>query len=211
MERRVIVDDIVPARHGRAYEVKKGQVLRIYLLEDHQVGDVVFYNADDYREWFHVGQSWALNLYLETGDARSFRDFYSKPPRENVMLTVLEDTVKNHWGNQGARCSRRMLDLRGVGAQERSCQENLEEALQPYGLTGDDIGDIFNVFMNVGWDENGVITRRVPTAKKGGLYRLTGGNEHSHRHLGLPGGQHRQRLSAQTLGCQDIRIGVPTL
>jgi uncharacterized protein YcgI (DUF1989 family) len=60
-----------------------------------------------------------------------------------------------------------MLDLRGAGAQDRSCQENLEEALQPYGLTGDDIGDIFNVFMNVSWDEKGVITRKVPTAKKG--------------------------------------------
>ena len=167
MDRKVIVDDIIPARHGRAYEVKKGQVLRIYLVEDHQVGDVVFYNANDYKEWFHVGQSWVLNLALDTGDARSFRDFYSKPPRENVMLTVLEDTVKNHWGNQGARCSRRSLELRGAGTQDRSCQENLEEALQPYGLTGDDIGDVFNVFMNVGWDENGVITRRVPTAKKG--------------------------------------------
>ena len=167
MERKVIVDDIIPARYARAYELKKGQVLRIYLVEDHQVGDVVFYNANDYKEWFHAGQSWALNQFLDTGHARSFRHFYSKPPRENVMLTVLEDTVKNHWGNQGARCSRRLLDLRGDGTQERSCQENLEEALQSYGLTGDDIGDIFNVFMNVGWDENGVITLRVPTAKKG--------------------------------------------
>ena len=167
MDRKVIVDDIIPATYARAYDLKEGQVLRIYLLEDHQVGDVVFYNANDYKEWFHAGQSWALNQFLGTGDARNFLNFYSKPPRENVMLTVLEDTVKNHWGNQGARCSRRLLDLRGDGAQKRSCQENLEEALQPYGLTGDDIGDIFNVFMNVGWDENGVITLRVPTAKKG--------------------------------------------
>ena len=167
MDRKVIVDDVIPARHGRAYEVKKGQVLRIYLLEDHQVGDVVFYNANDYKEWFHVGQSWGLNMYLDTGHARAFKHFFSKPPRENIMLTVLEDTVKNHWGNQGARCSRRMLELRGLGAQDRSCQENLEEALEPYGLTGDDIGDIFNIFMNVEWDENGFVTRKVPTAKKG--------------------------------------------
>ena len=55
MDRKVIVDDVIPARHGRAYELKKGHVLRIYLLEDHQVGDVVFYNANDYKEWFTLG------------------------------------------------------------------------------------------------------------------------------------------------------------
>lgn len=36
----VVVDDFNPARHGSAYGVKKGHVLRIYLLEDHKVGDV---------------------------------------------------------------------------------------------------------------------------------------------------------------------------
>ena len=167
MERKVILDEVIPARYGRAYEVKRGQVLRIYLVEDYQVGDVVFYNAHDYKEVCHVGQSWALNMFMDTGHARSFRDFYSKPPRENVMLTVIEDTVKNHYGNGAGRCSRRMLELRGIGAQERSCQENLEEALAPYGITGDDIGDIFNVFMNVTWDENGAFTRHIATAKKG--------------------------------------------
>ncbi|MDE2766254.1 MAG: DUF1989 domain-containing protein, partial [Chloroflexota bacterium] len=91
----VVQDTIIPARHGMAFEIKKGQVARLYLVEDRQVGDCVFYNANDYKEWFHVGQSWAINVMLGTGDAHSFKHFYSKPPRENVMLTVLEDTVKN--------------------------------------------------------------------------------------------------------------------
>ena len=100
----VVLDTIIPARHGMAFEIKKGQVARLHLVEDRQVGDCVFYNAHDYKEWFHVGQSWAINVMLGTGDAHSFKHFYSKPPRENVMLTVLEDTVKNHWGNMGGRC-----------------------------------------------------------------------------------------------------------
>ena len=164
MGRRIISDEVIPATYGRAFGVKKGQVLRIYLVEDHQVGDCVFFNANDYREWFHVGQSMHINTYLGTGGPKSFKHFYSKPPRENIMLTVLEDTVKNHSGHNAARCSRRMIELTGRRDQRRSCQQNLEEALAPYGIVGDAIGDIFNVFMN---SALGGFVTTVPTALKG--------------------------------------------
>ena len=93
---RVVEDFVIPAGRGKAFLVPRGAVLRIHLVEDRQVGDCCFFNAHDRREVFHVGQSWALNVLLGTGNAKSFRHFYSKPPRENVMLTVLEDTVHNH-------------------------------------------------------------------------------------------------------------------
>ena len=147
----VTIDDfIIPARHGRAFVVRRGQRVRIRPMEDGQVGDCVFYNAHDRREWFHVGQSWAINGILGTGTAKSFRHFYSKPPRENVMLTVLEDTYPHHWGNCGGRCSSRLYFLRdGIASGHRSCQENLAEALAPHGFESDDVMDVFNVFMNV--------------------------------------------------------------
>ena len=50
MERELVLDEIVPANHGKAYIVKKQQVLRIYLVEDKQVGDIAFLNAHDYKE-----------------------------------------------------------------------------------------------------------------------------------------------------------------
>ena len=64
-----------------------------YSAKDGQVGDCVFYNAADHREWFHVGQSWAINGILGTGTSKSFRHFYSKPPRENVMRTSVSASV----------------------------------------------------------------------------------------------------------------------
>ena len=146
---RLVAEFVIPARHARAFEVARGQIFRIHQIEGGQVGDCVFYNARDYKEMFHVGQSWAINGILGTGTSKSFKHFYSKPPRENVMLTTVADTVKNHWGNMGGRCSRRLYELRDRTTDHRSCQENLTEALEPYGLTGDDVFDIFNVFMNV--------------------------------------------------------------
>jgi uncharacterized protein YcgI (DUF1989 family) len=163
-----IVDEfVVPARFGRACVVRRGQVLRIHQITGDQVGDCVFYNANDHKEWFHVGQSWAINGILGTGTAKSFKHFYSKPPRENIMLTVLEDTLKDHWGNNGGRCSTRLYKLRDNLTGHRSCQENLTEALAPYGLTGDDVMDVFNVFMSADLHPDGSFTIRPTRAKKG--------------------------------------------
>jgi uncharacterized protein len=157
-----VVELVIPAREARAIVVKRGQILRIHQITGRQVGDCVFFNANDYREMFHVGQSWAINVILGSGTSKSFRHFYSKPPRENVMLTVVDDTVRNHWGNMGGRCSSRLYQLRDRLAEHRSCQENLTEALAPYGIVGDDIIDIFNVFMAVELDTEGGF-RILPT------------------------------------------------
>lgn len=166
MRGRIVEELVIPARHGWAGIVKRGQVLRIHQVTGKQVGDCVFYNAADHKEWFHVGQSWAINGILNTGTAKSFKHFYSKPPRENIMLTVLEDTLKDHWGNNGGRCSKRLYQLRDSLTDHRSCQENLTEALAPFGLTGDDVMDVFNVFMSADLHPDGSFTIRPTRARK---------------------------------------------
>jgi uncharacterized protein YcgI (DUF1989 family) len=163
VNRQPVRELVIPAREARAIVVERGQVLRIHQITGGQVGDCVFFNAHDHREMFHVGQSWAINVILGTGTSKSFKHFYSKPPRENVMLTVVDDTVRDHWGNMGGRCSSRLYQLRDRLAEHRSCQENLTEALAPYGIVGDDIVDVFNVFMAVDLDADGGFRIR-PTA-----------------------------------------------
>lgn len=156
---------VVPARHARAFEVTRGRTLRIHQIEGGQVGDCVFYNARDHREMYHVGQTWAINVICGTGTSKSFKYFYSKPPRENVMMTVVADSYGDHWGNMGGRCSKRLYELRdNIADGHRSCQENLAEALAPYGLSGDDIVDVFNVFMTVDLRTDGSFTIRPTTA-----------------------------------------------
>ena len=168
MERKLIKDEVIPAKYASAFEIKKGQVLRVYLVEDKQVGDCVFYNAHDYKEWFHVGLTMTINVNKGTGNAYSYKHFYSKPPKANLMLTVLEDTVKNHSGNIASRCNRRMMEIMGHNSDDRTCDQNLTEALEPYGISADEVpADVFNVFMNSELHGDGTFTRKAPTAMKG--------------------------------------------
>jgi uncharacterized protein YcgI (DUF1989 family) len=162
MTGRLLSETLIPAGEGRAVVVERGNILRIHQIAGGQVGDCAFFNFRDHHESFHVGQSWAINVILGTGTSKSFRHFYSKPPRENVMLTVVADTVRNHWGNMGGRCSARLYALRDGLTAHRSCQENLTEALAPFGISGDDVVDVFNVFMNVELDSEGGF-RILPT------------------------------------------------
>ena len=55
---------------GAASSLKKGQVFRIAQVVGGQVGDCAFYNADDPKEMFHCGQSWAINVTAGTGTSK---------------------------------------------------------------------------------------------------------------------------------------------
>jgi uncharacterized protein YcgI (DUF1989 family) len=67
----------------------------------------------------------------------------------------------------GGRCSRRWYETKVGQPDHPNCQDNLSTALEPFGLTGDDIFDIFNVFMNVELGTDGSFTLTAPTTKAG--------------------------------------------
>ena len=142
---------IVPAGRAEAFLVNKGQVLRIAQVEGGQVGDVIMFNAHDYKEHYNVSESLILNWIEGSGDLKHITKFYSQPSRENLMFTVIEDTTKVHFVWNAARCSPKIYAMRDKVdvPPHRSCQTNLAEAIAPYGLSGDDVPDVFNVFMNV--------------------------------------------------------------
>lgn len=162
---RIVEDIMIPASHGKAFVVKKGQILRIIEVDGVQVADCTFLNAHDYREGYHAGQSVGLNMLEGIGTMRRLTKLYSKPPRENVMLTVVDDPVGVHFVWSGGRCSRMVYALRdGIAVYHRTCQENLEEALAPFGIEPDGIPDVFNAFMNVDIiDEKKMVFNRPPT------------------------------------------------
>ena len=65
-----------------------------------------------------------------------------------------------------------MREITSGDPHHASCQENLTEALKPFGLSGDDIIDIFNVFMNVDLTTDGSFTLKAPSGDKGSYIDL---------------------------------------
>ena len=102
---------------------------------------------------------------------RKVTKLYSKPPRDNVMMEVVEDPVGVHLAWNGGRCSRSFYEALGQ-KNHRNCQDNLAEVLAPHGLTEDDVPDVFNAFMNVDGIEEGKFETVTPASKKGDYISL---------------------------------------
>ena len=167
MARKLNQELIIPKEQGRAFAVKKGQVLRIIEIEGPQMADVAIFNAHDYKETYDPALSYVLNAIEGIGNLKRITKLYSRPPRANIMFTVIEDRVGVHWVANGTKCNPKTWELRGM-AGHRNCQDNLAEAIKPYGLIPEDVPDVFNAFMNVDYGQNleGYVVK-VPVAKKG--------------------------------------------
>ncbi len=131
-------------RSGVAFDLSKGQRLRVIDPEGEQVADLLAYNRDDVGEVLSSGRSldYASCIYLTTGHL-----LYSN--RSNVMLKIVQDTVGRH-DFLLTPCSAEMFRiLYGDDNPHRGCFGNLAAALAPHGVTPDAIPTAFNIFMNV--------------------------------------------------------------
>lgn len=154
--------EIAP-RTGVAFRLKAGQRLRVIDPQGEQVSDMLAFSAEDSGEVISSGRSldYASKLYLTTGDP-----LYSN--RSNVMLRIVEDTVGRH-DFLLTPCSKDTFRIiYGDEHPHRGCFGNLTEALEPYGVTPDQIPTAFNIFMNVTVDPaTSALTVEPPLSKAG--------------------------------------------
>lgn len=137
-------DEVIPARHGRAFEVNEGDVIRFTDLEGQQCADLIAFARDDLstRMSPFASVTETGRIYLSTGDALVSQHF-------EPMLTIVDDTVGRHDALCGS-CSPGMNRTRhgGLGAGKRTCHVNFVEALRPYDVRPEDIPYSLNIFMN---------------------------------------------------------------
>jgi uncharacterized protein YcgI (DUF1989 family) len=154
---------VIPPRSGVAFELRRGQRLRVIDPEGEQVADLLAYNRDDIGEVLSSGRSldYAGSIFLGTGDA-----LYSN--RSRVMLRIVEDDVGRH-DFLLTPCSAEMFRIiYGEEAPHRGCFGNLAAALAPHGVKPDMIPTAFNVFMNVRVDgDSGALRVDAPLSRAG--------------------------------------------
>ena len=167
MSRKLVDEIMVPAEHARAFHVKSGQTMRIIAVEGPQVGEVAIFNAHNYKEVYDPSRSWVWGCFYQTGNAERIQHLYSRPPRMNVMLEVTEDVIQRHWVWSGARCNRLSYEFRGAKGPVRNCFDNLAEAIAPFGMTAEDVPDVFNLWLNVAYTPDGACIKLPSLARKG--------------------------------------------
>lgn len=155
--------NIIPARSGVAFVLKKGQHLRVEDLQGEQVSDFVCYNLSDTAEYLSSGRTidYADTIFLTCGHS-----FYSN--RSNVMFRMKEDTVGRHDFLLTPCSEDTFRIIYGHEHPHRGCFGNLLAALAPYGIRGDNIPVCFNIFMHVDVDgQTGRINVLPPKSKAG--------------------------------------------
>jgi uncharacterized protein YcgI (DUF1989 family) len=154
---------VIPPRSGVAFELRRGQRLRVTDPEGEQVADLLAYNRGDIGEVLSSGRSldYAGSIFLGKGDP-----LYSN--RSRVMLRIVEDDVGRH-DFLLTPCSAEMFRiLYGDPTPHRGCFGNLAAALAPWGVTPDMIPTAFNVFMNVRVDgDSGKLRVNPPLSRAG--------------------------------------------
>ena len=154
---------VIPPRSGVAFELRRGQRLRVIDPEGEQVADLLAFNSEDRDEVLSSGRSldYAASIFLSTGAA-----LYSN--RSRVMLRIVADEVGRH-DFLLTPCSAEMFRiLYGDPSPHRGCFGNLAAALAPHGIAADRIPTAFNVFMNVRVDgESGELRVDPPLSRAG--------------------------------------------
>lgn len=129
-QRAALKTHVIPAAHGYAFQVKKGEHFRVVDLYGEQVVDfAAWVQGTDLREKlsmaytrFHLdGVTPAVGEYLWTNN-------------DEPILQVVDDTVKVH-DMTFMSCFPKMYEKEGIKGH-RSCAGNISEAMAPYGMNG---------------------------------------------------------------------------
>jgi hypothetical protein len=154
----IVKSQAVPKNSGAAFEVRKGQRLRI---AGKSIVDFVAFNLHDLTERFDQARTKTnqVKIFISTGDI-----LYSK--RNNPLLTIVEDTfTEGRHDLQKGMCSRKRFEMVAKGTAKRvfaegvdinpkapedipdhGCWENLSNAVKPWNISPDDVPSPFNIF-----------------------------------------------------------------
>ncbi len=152
----------LPPQSGAAFELRRGQCLRVIDPLGEQVADLIAFARADRREWLSSGRSIDYN---DTIRFTAPHVLYSN--RSRPMLTIVEDTVGRH-DFLYTPCSPETFTLIYKNTSPHpSCFDNLATHLAPFGIDPDLIPTTFNVFMNVEIEPSGRVAVRPPKSKAG--------------------------------------------
>ena len=140
---------VIPPFHGRGFIVNKGQTFRVIQEEGPQVAEVAFWGAHDSKETYAAvrNRTWE-GVYI-----RPYTRMWSEVPWLRPMMTCIDDTVATQGPEMGfshhrfwTHCTPESLEMRSGIARLNACRSNFVQALEPFGLTEDNLRDNIVLF-----------------------------------------------------------------
>lgn len=152
---------------AKAFAVARGQTVHIVDIAGGQPGDFVALKSDDLSVRLSQARTRVENR--STRATRGTRLWTNTLPPQ-VMFTITGDTCGTH-DLLYLPCCRYALETR-FGVSRDGCLENLAKALEPWGVTVQDVPEPLNVFFHVAVDAAGAMEIRPPTSSPGDAIEL---------------------------------------
>jgi uncharacterized protein YcgI (DUF1989 family) len=154
----------VPARHGRAVRLDKGQRIKIVNTHGTQVCDTWAFSAADPSEFLSMEhmRAWIGRLIPKPGDELATN-------RRRPILTMEEDTSPGVHDTIIAACDLFRYKTLGVEGYHDNCSDNLRMATKAIGLRVREVPSPLNLWMNIPILANGGVGF-YPTVSKPGDY-----------------------------------------
>lgn len=154
---------IMAPKARTAFELAKGETLRIVDLDGQQVADFICFDKHNLADKISPSTTVMLkgNINLSTGDYIYSVDAWK-------MLHITRDTVGRHDILAGSCCPGLNRVRYGEVAQHQpNCRESLASVMAPYGVGITEIPYTFNIFMNVPISPEGRIEVIAPVSRPG--------------------------------------------
>ncbi|MBQ0132296.1 MAG: urea carboxylase-associated family protein, partial [Comamonas sp.] len=134
----------VPARHGRAVRLNKGQSIKIINTHGSQVCDTWAFKADDLSEFMSMEHARAVidRIIPVPGDPLATN-------RRRAILTLLEDTSPGVHDTLIAACDAYRYQNLGVTEYHDNCADNMRLALKAIGMRAREVPQPLNLWMNI--------------------------------------------------------------
>ena len=146
---RLVDRTVIPPFSGAGMVVKRGHAFRVVDVDGPQVADVAFWSADDPREAFRQPRTFAIEGWM----VRPYTRLWSDVPWFRPLATCIDDTVVlqpptdgwHHHAAIGAHCAPEMYEFRSGRTGLNGCHQNFLQAIQPFNMGEEHIGDNLNV------------------------------------------------------------------
>ncbi len=154
--------ETIPARHGKALRLRRGQSVRVVNTHGSQVVDTWAFNAADLHEFMSMEHT-----RVSIGRLMPKAGHQLVTNKRRPILTLVEDTSPGIHDTLIAACDDYRYGLLGCAEYHDNCTDNLFAAMRRLGLTPPECPSPLNLWMNIPVGPDGRTEWGEPVSKPG--------------------------------------------